>query len=160
MDKEFYKLTVNRFLKYVRFWTTSDRHSADTPSTPGQWDLAKAIVGELKGLGVKDVTLTDHCYAIARLPASAGKEKLPTVGFLAHLDTADDVSGKDVKARLVENYDGKPISLGGGQSLDPAADPALVAHKGRAIIHATEVPFWAPMTKRALPLLPLPPNTC
>jgi tripeptide aminopeptidase len=135
MNEEFHKLTVNRFLNYVRFWTTSDRHNTDTPSTPGQWDLAKALVEELKSLGIKDVTLTDHCYVIARLPASAGKENYPTVGFLAHLDTAADVSGKDVKACLVENYDGKPIDLGCGQSLDPALDPALAAHKGKAIIH-------------------------
>jgi len=135
MEEEFYKLTVNRFLKYVRFWTTSDRGITDTPSTLGQWDLAKALVEELKGLGVKDVTLTDHCYVTARLPASAGKESCPTVGFLAHLDTAEEVSGKDVKAFLVENYDGKPIGLCGGQCLDPALDPALAAHKGRAIIH-------------------------
>jgi tripeptide aminopeptidase len=136
MDEEFFKLTVPRFLKYARFWTTSDRHVTDTPSTPGQWDLAKALVEEFKGLGVKDVTLTDHCYVIARLPASAGKENCPTVGFLAHLDTAEDVSGKDVNPCLVENYDGKPINLGGGQSLDPALDPALAAHKGKALIHA------------------------
>jgi len=135
MNEELYKLTVNRFLNYVGFWTTSDRHNTDTPSTPGQWDLAKALAEELKGMGVKDVTLTDHCYVIARLPASAGKENRLTVGFLAHLDTAADVSGKDVKARLVENYDGKPIALSSGQSLDPALDPALAAHKGKTIIH-------------------------
>jgi len=135
MNEEFHKLTVSRFLKYVRFWTTSDRHIADTPSTPGQWDLAKALVEELKGLGIKDVTLTDHCYVIARLPASAGKENCPTVGFLAHIDTAADVCGKDVKASLVTHYDGKPIDLGGGQSLDPAFDPALAEHKGKALIH-------------------------
>ena len=135
MDKEFYKLTVNRFLKYVRFWTTSDRRVTETPSTSGQWDLAKALVEELKGIGVKDVTLTDHCYVIARLPASEGKENFPTVGFLAHLDTAEEVSGKDVKACLVESYDGNPIDLCGGQCLDPALDPALAVHKGKAIIH-------------------------
>jgi tripeptide aminopeptidase len=162
MDDELYKLTVKRFLKYVRFWTTSDRHNTETPSTPGQWDLAKALVEELKALGVKDVTLSDHCYVIARLDASAGKEKLPTVGFLAHLDTAEDVSGKDVNPCLVENYDGKPIRLrycvrgsisdslsgsttgnggadgdpGEGRSIDPALDPALAEHKGKALIHA------------------------
>ena len=135
MNDELYKLTVNRFLNYVSFWTTSDRHNADTPSTPGQWDLAKALVEELKSVGVTDATLTEHCYVIARLPASAGKENCPTVGFLAHLDTASDVSGKDVKARLVENYDGKPIALNSGQCLDPAFDPALAAHKDKTIIH-------------------------
>ena len=132
---EFYKLTVPRFLKYVRFWTTSNRHSADTPSTPGQWDLAKALAEELRGLGVKDVTLTEHCYVIAKLPASPGKEKVPALGFLAHLDTAEDVSGRDVKPCLVESYDGKPINLSGGLCLDPASDSALAAHKGKALIH-------------------------
>jgi tripeptide aminopeptidase len=136
MDEEFYRLTVPRFLKYARIWTTSDRRIAETPSTPCQWDLAKALVEELKSLGIKDVMLTDHCYVLARLPASADKENSPTVGFLAHLDTAADVSGRNVNPCLVENYDGKPIVLCGGHSLDPALDPALAEHKGKALIHA------------------------
>jgi tripeptide aminopeptidase len=135
MNDEFYELTVPRFLKYVRFWTTSDRHITDTPSTGGQWELAKALVEEIKSLGIKEVSLTDHCYVIARLPASAGKENLPAVGFLAHLDTSSDVSGKDVKPCLVENYDGKPIDLGGGLCLDPVSGPDLAVHKGKALIH-------------------------
>ena len=135
MNDEFYKLTVPRFLKYARIWTTSDRRNEDTPSTNGLWNLAKALVEELKGLGINDVSLTDHCYVIARLPASPGKEPLPTVGFLAHMDTSEDVSGENVKPCLVEDYDGKPIDLGGGLCLDPASEPSLAAHKGRALIH-------------------------
>ena len=135
-DKKLYDLTVPRFLKYARFWTTSDRHNPDTPSTPGQWDLAKALAEELQHLGITDVVLTDHCYVIARLPAAAGNEQLPVVGFLAHLDTSEEVSGRDVKPCLVENYDGKPIDLGSGLCLDPAGDPALAAHRGKALIHA------------------------
>ena len=134
-EKEFQNITVLRFLKYARFWTTSDRHNPDTPSTPGQWDLAKTLVEELSALGIKDLILTDHCYVLARLPASPGKEGFPTIGFLAHLDTSEEVSGKDVKPCLVENYNGKPIDLGSGLCLDPATDPALAAHKGRALIH-------------------------
>ena len=144
-EKEFRDLTVPRFLRYVRVWTTSERHrqpvgDADTPSTPGQWDLARALVEELRGIGIgaagnSEVTLTDHCYVIARLPASAGKEGALPLGFLAHMDTSSEVSGKDVKAILVENYDGKPIELSGGIRLDPAADPHLAANKGNAIIH-------------------------
>ena len=133
---EFYRLTVPRFLKYARFWTTSDRHSTETPSTPGQWDLAKALSEELQGLGIEDVTITDNCYVIARLPASTGMEKLPTVGLLAHIDTSEEVSGKDVKPCLIENYDGNPIDLGDGLKLDPEADPSLAAHKGSALIHS------------------------
>ena len=130
----FYKLTVPRFLRYARFWTTSDRSNTDTPSTPGQWDLAKALTEELRGLGI-EVTLTDNCYVLARLPASPGLEQLPSVGFLAHLDTSEEVSGKDVKPTLVDEYDGNPIDLGGGLKLDPAVDPDLAAHKGKALIH-------------------------
>ena len=135
-NTEFIDLTMPRFLKYARFWTTSDRHISDTPSTAGQWDLAKALAEELRGLGIDDVILTDHCYVIARLGASPGKEGLDTAGFLAHLDTSGEVSGKDVKPCLVENYDGKPVELGGGLRLDPASDPDLASQKGKAIIHA------------------------
>ncbi|WP_043923614.1 peptidase T [Leadbettera azotonutricia] len=133
--KIFTQLTTSRFLKYVGFNTTSDRHEEATPSTPGQWDLAKYLVEELKGLGLKDIELTDHCYVIARLPASPGKESIPAVGFLAHLDTSSEVSGENIKAQVIENYDGKPIILGAGLSLDPAADADLAAQKSKALIH-------------------------
>jgi tripeptide aminopeptidase len=135
-EKIFIDLTVGRFLKYAAYWTTSDRHIAGTPSTPGQWELAKALAAELRGLGLEDTELTDHCYVIARLPASPGREQAPALGFLAHLDTSEEVSGRDVKPRLIQNYDGKPIELAGGLRLDPAADPGLAAQKGRAIIHS------------------------
>ena len=132
----FSNLTVSRFLKYARLWTTSDRHNPDTPSTAGQWNLAKALVLELRSLGIKDTILTDHCYVLAKLPASPGREECTPIGFLAHLDTSEEVSGKDVKPCLVESYDGKPIELGGGLCLDPAVDSGLAAHKGKALIHA------------------------
>jgi len=134
-DDVFRNLTTGRFLKYARFKTTSDRHNPETPSTPGQWELAKALVEELRNLGITDIALTDHCYVIARLPASPGKEQCPAVGFLAHLDTSSEVSGENVAPRLVENYDGKPIDLGGGLCLDPLESPDLAAHKGKALIH-------------------------
>ncbi|GHV96676.1 peptidase T [Spirochaetia bacterium] len=127
-------LLLPRFLKYVRYWTESDRHVEATPSSPGQWDLAKALRDELLGLGLKDVTLTDHCYVIARLPPGPGKESAPGVGFLAHIDTASDVSGKDVKPQLVHNYNGEKIELAGGLTLDPAQEPDLAAQK--AIVHS------------------------
>ena len=138
---EFINLTVPRFLKYARFWTTSDRRSPDTPSSSGQWELARALADELKGLGKEstgsiEVTLTDHCYVIARVSASPGLEHLPVVGFLAHLDTSEEVSGKDVEPCLIKNYDGNRIDLGGGIFLDPANDSGLAAQKGKAIIHS------------------------
>jgi tripeptide aminopeptidase len=134
-DKVLEDLIVPRFLKYVAYWTTSNRRVEETPSSPGQWELAKALAEELKVLGVKDVELTDHCYVIARVPGTKGKEKAAAVGFMAHMDTAEDVSGKDVKARYVKSYDGEKIQLAGGLVLDPKIDPDLAAHKGKGIIH-------------------------
>jgi tripeptide aminopeptidase len=134
-EKVFVDLTVPRFLKYVSFWTTSDRHEETTPSTPGQWELAKYLAEELRNLGLKDTELTEHCYVISRLPPGAGKENAPAVGFLAHLDTSSEVSGRNVKAAVVESYDGGKIALAGGLSLDPAADADLAAQKGKALIH-------------------------
>ncbi|GHV78415.1 peptidase T [Spirochaetia bacterium] len=134
-DTHLSALVVPRFLNYVRYWTESDHHIEATPSSPGQWDLARALVTELRGLGLSAVDLTDHCYVIARLPPSAGCESRPAVGFLAHLDTAADVSGKDVKAQLVHHYDGEKITLSGGLVLDPVTDTGLAAQKGKAIIH-------------------------
>jgi tripeptide aminopeptidase len=129
-------MIVPRFLNYVRYDTESSRHSGETPSTPGQWELAKVLQNELLGLGLEDVKVTDHCYVIARLPPGPGKENAPCVGFLAHLDTAGDVSGKDVKPQLVQNYDGGKIALAGGLCLDPAKEPDLAAQKGKAVIHS------------------------
>ncbi|GHV89393.1 peptidase T [Spirochaetia bacterium] len=131
---------VPRFLNYVRIWTTSDRHPQATPSTPGQWDLAKLLAEELRGLGLADVTLTDHCYVIARLPATPGRGGTegpiaPTIGLLAHLDTSSDAPGKDVHPQLVKNYNGKRIELADGLALDPAAEPDLAAQQGGDIIH-------------------------
>jgi tripeptide aminopeptidase len=134
-DSRLTELVTSRFLKYVRYWTTSDSNVKETPSTPGQWDLAKALTEELRGLGLTDVDLTDHCYVIARLPPSPGRESRQTLGFLAHLDTASDVSGKDVKPQLVTNYDGQKIQLTGANVLDPGQDASLAAQKGKAIIH-------------------------
>jgi tripeptide aminopeptidase len=135
-DQQLESLLIPRFMNYVRCWTESDRHVETTPSTLGQWDLARALRDELLGLGIKDVELTPHCYVIARLPPSRGKENIPSIGFLAHLDTASDVSGNDVKPQLVRNYNGEKIELSGGLTLDPAQEPELAAQKGTTIIHS------------------------
>ena len=135
-DNEIETLIVPRFLNYVSYDTESDHHAEETPSTLGQWNLARALRDELLALGLKDVKVTDRCYVIARLPPSPGKENAPCVGFLAHLDTAGDVSGKDVKPQLVKNYDGEKIALAVGLCLDPAKELDLAAHKGKAIIHS------------------------
>lgn len=133
-DTDIIDRVLPRFLNYVRFWTTSDRHTIETPSTPGQWELARALEAELRALGLTDIELTDHCYLIARIPATPGREKAPTIGLLAHLDTSSDVSGKDVKPLVTTNFDGKPIVLAEGRSLDPADDGTLLDHVGDTIV--------------------------
>lgn len=98
-----------RFLNYVKFDTTSDEDSLTTPSTPGQIELAKYLVEELKQLGLNEVTLDEHGYVYATLPANIEK-KVPVVGFIAHMDTSPAVSGKNIKPRIVK-YDGNDIVL-------------------------------------------------
>ncbi|GBU29573.1 peptidase T [Treponema sp. R8-4-B8] len=139
---ELEKLIIPRFLNYVCYDTESDRHIEETPSTQGQLELAKILRDELLTLGLKDVKITDHCYVIARLPANLPstdykeQENVPCIGFLAHLDTASDVSGKNVKPQLVQNYNGEKIELADGLCLDPEKEPGLAEQKGKAIIHS------------------------
>jgi tripeptide aminopeptidase len=135
-DQQLEALLIPRFMNYVRCCTESDRHIEATPSSLGQWDLARALRDELLGLGITEVELTPHCYVIARLPASKGREDAPPVGFLSHLDTASDVTGKDVKPHLVRDYNGEKIELLGGLFLDPVKEPDLAAQKGKVIIHS------------------------
>jgi tripeptide aminopeptidase len=129
------KYLVPRFLTYVQMGTASEPRVEKTPSTETQWDLAGHLAEELRSLGVTDVTLTDHCYVIARLPATPGREQAPVFGLLAHLDTSPDAPGTNVKPVLVRNYDGGKINLAGGLSLDPETENGLAAQKGRDIIH-------------------------
>ncbi len=128
-----------RFLRYVKIDTASDRHVEDIPSTASQWDLARLLRDELSALGLADVLLDGHCYLFARLPPTPGLEGAPSIGLMAHMDTASDVPGSGVRPRLVESYDGGPVFLGRsdeGESmiLDPESDPDLAAHAGDSII--------------------------
>lgn len=125
---------AERFLRYVRIETTSDRHVEAIPSTKTQWNLARLLMDELGELGISDATLDEHCYLFARLPASPGLELAPSIGLMAHMDTASDVSGASVAPRVVEAYDGAPIVLGTGLTLDPAVDPDLAEHVGDSLV--------------------------
>lgn len=125
---------VERLVRYASIETTSDRHAETTPTTETQWTLARLLVEELKGLGIADVTLDERCYLIARLPASPGLEGLPSIGLMAHMDTASDVTAKGVKPRIVKDYDGKALRLSEGWTLDPADFPDLADHVGDTII--------------------------
>ena len=123
-----------RLIRYARLETTSDRHATETPSTQNQWVLARLLEKELRALDIADLSLDEHCFLIARLPASAGLEGSPCVGLMAHIDTASDVSGALVKPRLIELYDGKAVVLGNGLVLDPRDSPELADHVGDSII--------------------------
>ena len=126
---------IDRFLKYVSFETTSNEESGVTPSTPGQMVLAKYLKDELEGMGLQDVFLDDNSYLYATLPANTDKQ-VPTVGFIAHMDTAPDMSGKDVTPRIVENYDGGDIVLSADDNivLTPEQFPELKSHVGEDLI--------------------------
>ncbi|MBR3814436.1 MAG: peptidase T [Spirochaetaceae bacterium] len=128
---------LKRFLSYVSNWTTSDSVAADNgvqPSTEQQWFFAKLLEEELKSIGVSDVTVTEHAYVCARIPATAGLEKVPSVCFLAHMDTVDEVDGRNVQPQVHKNYDGSIISLNGGTVLDPEKDKFLAESTGDTII--------------------------
>lgn len=126
---------LERFLRYVKINTQSYRNGTETPTTPCQWDLLKPLVEELKGLGLTDVNLNDHGYLIARLPANlpAGKSA-PTIGFMAHVDTSDDMSGDGVNPQLHENYDGGDIKLNDEFTLSPDVETDLQKYIGETII--------------------------
>ena len=126
---------IDRFLKYVSFETTSDEESGVTPSTPGQMVLAKYLKEELESLGLQEVFLDDNGYLHATLPANIDK-KVPVVGFIAHMDTAPDMSGKDVTPRIVEKYDGGDIVLNAAENivLSPSQFPELKNHVGEDLI--------------------------
>lgn len=101
---------VNRFLNYVKYDTTSDESSTSVPSTPGQLEFAKFLYNELKEIGLSDVSIDENGYVMATLPSNIEKD-VPTIGFIAHMDTSPDMSGKDIKAKIIKNYDGKDIVL-------------------------------------------------
>ncbi len=134
LSRPFVDGMLSRFLRYAAIETTSDRHIEDIPSTPTQWNLARLLEKELRDLGIADVSLDGHCYLIARLKATKGLEKLPAIGLMAHMDTASDVSGANVRPRVIEDYVGQGIVLGSGCVLDPAENPELSEHVGDSIV--------------------------
>lgn len=126
---------TERFLKYVSFDTQSDELTRLTPSTPGQMVFAKYLKEELESLGLHEVELDENGYLFATLPANTDKE-VPTIGFISHMDTSPDMSGKNVSSRIVQNYDGSDIVLCAEENivLSPAQFPELLNHKGEDLI--------------------------
>jgi tripeptide aminopeptidase len=128
------KTIFDRFLKYISYDTQSDENSDTCPSTKKQFDLANVVKDELVKLGLKDVSLDENCYLMGTLPANIDK-KIPTIGFLAHFDTAPDMSGANIKPQIIENYKGGDIVLKGNKlTLSPSVFPELDEHIGHTLI--------------------------
>ena len=126
---------VERFLRYVSFDTQSDDNSGVTPSTPKQMVFAQYLKNELEALGLEEIELDEHGYLYATLPANTDKE-VPTIGFIAHMDTSPDMTGAGVTPRIVHNYDGSDIVLCEEENivLAPAQFPELLDHQGEDLI--------------------------
>lgn len=125
---------LDRFLHYVSFCTTSDEETNLTPSTPGQMEFAQELQKELLALGLQEVVLDANGYLTATLPATcAGK---PTIGFIAHMDTAPDASGKHIKPRVVSHYDGSDIVLNEEENIvmETAKYPELLRYVGNDLV--------------------------
>ncbi|MDR0613667.1 MAG: peptidase T [Dysgonamonadaceae bacterium] len=126
---------TERFLKYISFDTQSDEKADTTPSTEKQMLLAQVLKSEVEALGLTEISLDKHAYLMATLPANTDK-KLPVIGFIAHLDTSPDMSGANVKPKIVKHYDGKDIVLNEKENivLSPEMFPELLRHRGEDII--------------------------
>jgi tripeptide aminopeptidase len=126
---------INRFISYVTIDTESDPESDTTPSTSKQWDLANKLAEELKSIGMSDVTIDDKAYIMATLPSNVSHE-VPTIGFISHFDTSPDFTGANVKPRVIENYNGKDITLNETENiiLSPDYFEDLLLYKGNTLI--------------------------
>ena len=125
----------DRFLKYVRIETTSDRDVDTCPSSITQMGFAKTLADELKTMGLQEISLDDHCYLMATLPANLTKP-LPVLGLIAHMDTSPDMSGKNVNPQIISNYDGGNIVLNKelGVVLDTTVFPEIKKYAGQELI--------------------------
>lgn len=124
-----------RFLEYVAVWTTSDENSDTVPSAARELDLARILVEEMKGLGIEDARVDDKGYVYGSVPATPGCEDKAALGLIAHMDTAMDASGRDIKPQIIKNYDGGDVVLGtSGNVLSATEFPHLAGLKGRTLI--------------------------
>ena len=124
-----------RFLNYVSYWTTSDENGTSNPTSEREFTLARVLEQELKDMGLGKVLLSDTCYVYGLLPATPSMENKKAIGLIAHMDTAPDFSGENVKPQIIENYDGKDILLKGNNSWLKVSDfPTLKMLKGHRLI--------------------------
>lgn len=126
---------IDRFISYVTIDTESDPNSDTTPSTEKQWDLAHKLTKELIAIGMKDVSIDNNAYIMATLPSNVDYD-VPTIGFVSHFDTSPDFTGKNVKPRVIDNYDGKDIALNAEENiiLSPSYFEDLLLYVGQTLI--------------------------
>ena len=126
---------IDRFISYIKIDTQSDPNNPAFPSTEKQWDLAHLLVDELKQIGMHDVSIDEHCYIMATLPSNVS-HKVPTIGFIAHIDTSPDYTGANVNPQIHKNYDGKDIVLIEEENIILSSDyfEDLLLYKGQTII--------------------------
>jgi tripeptide aminopeptidase len=129
------KYITDRFIKYVTIDTESDPNNPAFPSTEKQWNLAHVLVEDLKKIGMQDIDLDENCYIMATLPSNV-THKVPTIGFISHMDTSPDFTGKDIKPQIIENYQGNDILLKGEKNsiLSPDYFEDLLQYKGQTLI--------------------------
>lgn len=126
---------LDKFLRYISFDTASDPESQTQPSTTKQFALLEVLLKELHQLGVADASLDEYGYVMASIPSNMDK-KVPAIGFIAHVDTSPDASGRDIRPQIIRQYDGKPVLLNKAKELylDPAEFPELLFYKGQTLI--------------------------
>jgi tripeptide aminopeptidase len=129
------KHITDRFIKYVTIDTESDPNNPAFPSTEKQWNLAHVLVEDLKKIGMQDIDLDENCYIMATLPSNVA-HKVPTIGFISHMDTSPDFTGKNIKPQIIENYQGNDILLKGEKNsiLSPDYFEDLLQYKGQTLI--------------------------
>ena len=129
------KHITDRFIKYVTIDTESDPNNPAFPSTEKQWNLAHVLVEDLKKIGMQDIDLDENCYIMATLPSNVA-HKVPTIGFISHIDTSPDFTGKNIKPQIIENYQGDDILLKGEKNsiLSPDYFEDLLQYKGQTLI--------------------------
>jgi len=130
---------LERFLRYVTINTRADEGSSSCPSTPGQLTLLRMLVNEATSLGLSDVTMDEHGYVMATIPSTTTKERVPVIGFIAHVDTSPEMPGQDVKPIVHERYDGRDLELPDDPSvvLRASDNLALASHLGHDIVTAS-----------------------
>ena len=126
---------LERFIRYVKVHTASAEDVSETPTTERQFDLSRLLEREMKELGMEEVFVDEHAYVYGALPATAGNENRPALGFIAHLDTVPDFCGENVRPQIIENYDGGDVALGeSGRVLSVGTFPHLPSLKGMTLV--------------------------